>query len=371
MPALDRLLQRCLAKDPDDRWQSAHDLKVELEWIASASGEVTTVPAVTRHRLLPWIAAAVAIAVAGGALAGWYRMTRPAELKALVRLGVDLGPDVSLGSPGGADAILSPDGTRLVYVSKGKLFTRKLDQPKATELAGTEGAYAPFFSPEGQWVGFFSSNGLRNISVEGGAAIVLSALVNTRGGSWGEEGNIIVALNNIGVLSRIPPAGGSPVALTELALGELTHRWPEVLPGAKAVLFTANATLAAFDSANIEVMSLGDRRWKTLVRGGTFGHYLLSGHLVYVNRGTLFAVPFDLDKRGGARRALARAGRMAYASGEGFAQFDASRSGTLLYRSGGATGGGLVTVQGQAQSHVIFLMNFFDELRRKVPLSGK
>ena len=90
-----------------------------------------------------------------------------------MRLDVDLGPDVSLGSLAGADAIISPDGTRLVYVSQGRLFTRRLDQPNATELAGTQGAYAPFFSPDGQWVAFFSPGKLQKISVEGGSAITL------------------------------------------------------------------------------------------------------------------------------------------------------------------------------------------------------
>jgi hypothetical protein len=104
-----------------------------------------------------------------------YRATRPVEqaLRPFVRLDVDLGPDVSLGSPNGADEIISPDGTRLVYVSQGRLFTRRLDQPNATELAGTQGAYEPFFSPDGQWVAFFTTSNLKKISVEGGSAISL------------------------------------------------------------------------------------------------------------------------------------------------------------------------------------------------------
>ena len=236
--ALDHLLQRCLVKDPDDRWQSAHDLKTELAWIASASGEVSTVPtAFTRHRLLPWIAAGVAIVMAAGLGIVAYRATHPAELKPLVRLDVDLGSDVSLGSFVGADAILSPDGTRMVYVSKGKLFTRKLDQPKAIELAGTEGATAPFFSPDGKWIAFFAGNKLKKLSVEGGAPVDLCYFIAPAGGSWGEDGNIIAALTD-GGLSRIPSTGGTLTPVTELAPGERGHRWPQVLPGGKAVLFS-------------------------------------------------------------------------------------------------------------------------------------
>jgi WD40-like Beta Propeller Repeat len=132
--------------------------------------------------------------------------------------------------------------------------------------------------------------------------------------------------------------------LIELAQGEATHRWPQILPGGKAVLFTAHSTTTGFDGANIEVMSLGDHRRKTLLRGGTFGRYLPSGHLIYVNRGTLFAVPFDLERlevRGTPAPVLEQVG---YSSTYGFAQLDFSRSGTLVYRSGTA-GGGLVTVQ--------------------------
>src|SRR5712691_5637548 len=260
-PALDRLLQRCLAKDPDDRWQSARDLKADLEWIASASGEVTTVPtAVTRHRLLSWIAAVV-LAI-GFVASSWiaYRATRPPELKPLVRLDVDLGPDVSLGA--GPNAILSPDGSRLVFVSQGKLFTRKMDQPKATELPGTQGATSPFFSPDGQWVAFFSQNKLRKISVEGVAAIALcDSSASFTGGGWGEDGNIIVALSPGGPLSRIPAAGGTPTPISELdrTRREATHRWPQVLPGAKAVLFMVHTNPGGgYDGANIEVMTLAD-----------------------------------------------------------------------------------------------------------------
>jgi len=260
-----------------------------------------------------------------------------------VRLDVDLGPDVSLGSPYGTDTILSLDGTRLVYVSQGRLFTRRLDQLKATELAGTQGAFSPFFSPDGQWIAFFSPGKLQKISVEGGSATTLCDAPNGVGGSWGEDGNIIASLNRIGGLSRIPSAGGPPTPVTDLQNGEYTHRWPQILPGGKAVLFTANATATGFDGANIEVMSLADHRRKTLVRGGTYGRYLTSGHLVYVNRATLFALPFDVDLLEVHGTPAPVFGQVGYNAVDGSARFDFSQTGTLTYRSGGA-GGGLLTV---------------------------
>jgi Tol biopolymer transport system component len=336
------LLRLCLRKDKRQRISDATDVRLEIEEAIAApkdSGVTQAAPASTSK--LPWAVAAAVIILAAVTSFGWWRATRPVEqaLRPLVRLDVDLGPDVSLGSLAGADEIISPDGTRIVYVSQGRLFTRRLNQPNATELAGTQGAYAPFFSPDGQWVAFFTPGKLEKISVEGGSAIPLCDANFGAGGSWGEDGNIIAALSTTSGLSRIPSAGGPPTPVTDVQAGEATHRWPQVLPGGKAVLFTAGIG----DTANIEVMSLADHSTKTLVRGGTFGRYLPSGHQVYVNRGTLFAVPFDVDRlevRGTPAPVL---DQVNYNATAGSAQLDFSQAGTLIYRSGGA-GGGLLTV---------------------------
>jgi hypothetical protein len=333
-----------LQKDKRQRLQDATDARIEIEDAIAApkdSGAMQATPAYTSK--LPWAVAGVLVVLLGFASWELWRSPRPLE-RPLVRLDVDLGPDVSLGSVYGADAILSPDGTRLVYVSQGRLFTRRLDQPDSTELAETQGALSPFFSPDGQWVAFFALGKLKKISVDGGSAIILCDGVG-RGGSWGDDGNIIATLEANGGLSRIPSAGGTPTTISELQSGEATHRWPQVLPGSKAVLFTnSSAGLGEYNGANIEVMSLADHHRKTLVRGGTFGRYLPSGHLVYVNRGTLFAVPFDLDRlevRGSPAPVLSR---VAYSASAGSAQLDFSQTGTLIYRSA-ESGGGLFTVQ--------------------------
>ena len=197
---------------------------------------------------------------------------------------------------------------------------------------------------------FFAGSKLKKISVEGGAAITLCDTpgTNARGGSWGEDGAIVAALAGGSALSRIPSAGGMPTPVTELAPGEYTHRWPQILPGGKAVLFTTHTSATGFDGANIEVMSLSGRRRKTLVRGGTYGRYLPSGHLVYINRGTMFAVPFDLDTLAVRGTPAPLLEQIAYSAAVGSAQLDFSGApsgpGTLVYRNGGA-GGGFVTVQ--------------------------
>jgi serine/threonine-protein kinase len=334
------LLQSCLEKDPKQRLRDIGDATRLLQEDAEPGSSRVSPP-------LAWmVAAALLTLIAAGAAWIAYRATRPAELKPLARLDVDLGRDVSLSSPSGANTIISPDGTRLVYVSRNELLTRRLDQEKATELAGTEGAYSPFFSPDGYWVAFFGGGKLKKIPVEGGAAITLCNSPNVgRGGSWGEDGNIIASLNNVGVLSRIPSSGGTPTPVTELAGGELTHRWPQILPGGKAILFTAHSQAGAFDEATIEVMTLSDRRRKTIHRGGTFGRYMPSGHVIYVNHGMLFAVPFDLDRlevRGTPIQVIEEVG---YAPDNGWAHLDFSRSGTVLYRKASLAGTGLATLE--------------------------
>jgi Tol biopolymer transport system component len=336
------LLRRCLQKDKTLRLRDAGDARIEIQEALAAPKDANAIrPASAAKSKLPWAVAGAAIIIAAVALLGWWRATRPIE-RPLVRLDVDLGPNVSLGAPYGADAIISPDGTRLVYVSQGRLFTRRLDQPTAAELTETQGAYEPFFSPDGQWVAFFTAGKLEKVSVDGGSAITLCDAGTGMGGSWGEDGNIIVALRASGGLSRIPSAGGAPTPV-ELQTGESTHRWPQILPGGKAVLFTANATGTGFNEANIEAMPLADHRTRTLVRGGTFGRYLPSGHLIYVNRGTLFAVPFDvgrLEVRGAPVPVLDQVGYNTF----GAAQFDFSQTGTLIYQTGEA-GSGLFTVE--------------------------
>jgi serine/threonine-protein kinase len=328
-----RLLQSCLQKDPKQRLQAIGDWRLPLEDVPQPQ------PAPATRNRLPWaLAAALAAALAITMWAPWRARPGP---RPLARLDVDLGSDVSLGSSRGADVIISPDGTRLVYVSKSRLFTRRLNQPKATELAGTEGAFAPFFSPDGQWVAFFTEGKLKKVSVQGGAPIDLANVPVGLGGSWGDDGNIVAGL--AGALAQVPSGGGAPTALTQQMAGA-ANRWPQILPGGKAVLFIAAAAFAGGDG-NIEVLSLDDHRRKILQRGATFARFLSSGHLVYLHNGTLFAAPFDLARleiRGTPAPVLEE---VAYEGRYGSAQLDFSATGTLLYRSGGAQAGDAVTIE--------------------------
>jgi serine/threonine-protein kinase len=171
-----------------------------------------------------------------------------------------------------------------------------LDQAQATLLPGTANGRDAFFSPDGQWVGFFADGKLKKISVQGSGAVVLCDAPNARGGSWGDDGNIVAALSDRSPLSRVSVEGGTPQPLTKLDNGEYTHRWPQVLPGGRAVLFAAVPNNRLSDDAKIEVIALKTGATKILRRGGYYGRYMQSDHMVYLHQGVLFGIGFDADR---------------------------------------------------------------------------
>jgi eukaryotic-like serine/threonine-protein kinase len=352
-PTLDHAVRHCLTKEPEKRWQSAADLASELQWIAEAGSQAgLPAPVISPRKVrerLAWVAVgALGIALALVAL-GWWRdrTSTPATLP--VWLTAQIGSGVTLFTAGrGTSFALSPDGTRLAFIGqsggdqKPHLYVRTLGQLEPIPLLDTDGADDPFFSPDGQWLGFFADGKLRKISVQGGAAVALCDVGDDRGGSWSEDGSIIFDNNlSTGGLFKVSSAGGQAEMLTTLdeSAGETTHRYPQALPGGKAVLFTANDQNYGvnFERANIKVYSLASHQSKTLVRGGFYGRYLPSGHMVYVRSGTLFTVPFDLNRlevTGNPEPVL----KGVMTSGRGDAQIAFSNTGTMVYLSGPNTG---------------------------------
>src|SRR5262249_1990089 len=154
----------------------------------------------------------------------------------------------------------------------------------------------PFFSPDGQWIAFFAGGKLKKVAVTGGVPVPLCDASDDRGGTWADDDFIVFQPAVTGGLSRVSSSGGAPAPLTTLTNGEVTHRWPQVLPDGKAVLYTASSSAAEFEEAAIVVQPLPGGAPKIVQRGGFYGRYLRSGHLVYVRHATLFSAPFDLAR---------------------------------------------------------------------------
>jgi serine/threonine-protein kinase len=308
----------------------------------------------TTSRSLRWwlYASALAIGVlAIVATAGWIRGPR-LEQRTLARLGINLGPEMAAAGYGAGTLLaVSRDGTRLAVavggpggeyapvkdMSRDRLATRRIDQSQLTILPGTEGAASPFFSPDGQWIGFFAWGKLKKIPAEGGQSITLcDADTHSAGrasmfyptGSWGDDGNIVAALNVAAGLWRVPATGGPPVPLFKQERGEI-YRWPQVLTGDEAVLFTASR--GDYEGGNIDVVSIRTGQRKTVQQAGIVGRYLPSGHLVFLRQNLLMAAPFDLKALtvNGPPRAVMEdmGGRL-----EGW-NYDFSQTGSFVYLS--------------------------------------
>ena len=347
--AVRTLIERCLQRDPRLRLRDIGEARIVLSAPgdavrASASGTVAR-RSWWRGRAGLLGAALVAIAILFAAARPWWVRAPSTADRPMLTLGIDAGGDTTIAGVGwvglnwvGPAAVLSPDGKSLVFIARGpsggrwQLFVRLLDQLEASPLAGTEGAYAPFFSPDGSSVGFFANGRLLKVALSGGTVTPICPVEEARGGAWSQDGTIVFAPRPDGPLYRVSSSGGEPSPATALdeRAGETTHRWPQFLPGGKTFLFTAHGNTGAAHEGHVIVQKDGER---TLVqRGAIFGRYAPSGHLLYVNGGKLFAAPFDLDRLQVDGRAVPVADDIATALISGTAQYAFSDTGMLAYR---------------------------------------
>jgi Tol biopolymer transport system component len=348
-PALDRIVKKCLRKDRDDRWQIARDITDELKWIAeSGSHARLSVPTAAargfhefgRRQLILGSGASLLGAVVGG-IAVWNLKSAPAPSPQPVsRFTIALPPGQQLADVDTSLAVaLSPDGTQLVYAARQgiaqQLYLRAMDRLEARPIPGTDDAFNPFFSPDGQWVGFFARGKLMKISVNGGAAQTLAEAVEPRGASWSSQGMISFGLTVNSTLLQVPDSGGTPQPLTALEKGEVSHRWPEFLPGGKALLFAAGANGLNFTGAQVAVQSVGTSGRRRLNQVGTHPRYSPSGHLVYGQGGSLMAVPFDPRQLAVSGTAVPVVDGILQSPINGTAQYSFSDAGSLVYVPGG------------------------------------
>jgi Tol biopolymer transport system component len=283
-----------------------------------------------------WAAASLVAAIVG--LTVWSLRPAPAvPPRPVTRFTISLPAGqvlVGLDTPAIA---LSPDGTRLAYLAAQgsglpQLYLRAMASPDARPIPGTEGATNPFFSPDGQWLGFFTGNKLKKVSVSGGAAVTLGDAIQPQGASWSSQGMIAFGSEPAAVLLQVSDAGGTPQVLTHLEKGETDHDWPEFLPGDKTVLFAASGDDRANGQVAIQSLATGARR--NLMQGATHPHYAPSGHLVYAHGGSLMAVPFDLQRLALTGAAVPVVEGVLQSASSGGAQYSFSATGSLVYVTG-------------------------------------
>jgi len=318
-PALDRVMKKCLSKEPDSRWQTAKDLCDEWRWIEEGGSLVASAPSAPGR---------------------------------VCRLSVTLPPGQELaGLINGPAVAISPDGTHLAYVARQggiqQLYLRAMDSLEARPIPGTFGAFNPFFSPDDQWLAFFAGGKLKKVHVTGGAALNLGDVTFPYGASWGGHGKIAFAPNAGGGLFQVSDAGGAAHPLTRVGKGESNHGWPEFLPGGNAVLFGAGTTANNWTNAQIAVQSLGTGERRNLFQGATQPRFSPTGHLVYAQGGNLMAVPLDLERLIGMGAAVPVVEGVLQNTFSGAAQYSISAIGSLVYVSG--------SIQLAAQSRLLWV----------------
>ena len=344
-PAIDRLVAKCLMKDPDRRWQTAADLEDELRWIAGTGaasvqgGESSTGPSAARvsHARRGWIAATICLAVALAGTLTWEiaaRLAPPTGSSARAETRVDI---VTPPTNDPASFATSPDGRQVVFVASGdgqpRLWLRSLDRATATPLAGTEGATQPFWSPDSKSIGFFAPGALKRIDVGGGLPQKLADVSAPRGGAWLADGVILFGPAQNNPLFRIPASGGPATPVTKLdPPRQVSHHFPHVLPGGRQFLFFANGTP---DTTGIYVGSLDSPDTTFLTTADSAGQYVPPGWLLFNRQGTLLARRFD-PRRGelsGDPVTVAAPVRFSrVTTGQG--AFSASATGVIAYRAG-------------------------------------
>jgi serine/threonine-protein kinase len=342
---LERVVAKMLAKNPMARYQHVDELPVDLKSIdlsATGTSRISTAK-VTRQaekqtafwpRAIPW---GITVLVTLAAFIAILVLQRP-SLSPVKRSNIILPESAPIAPIGSAPAgvghpvlALSPDGANLVYVAdlggKTQLYRRPMDQFEAVPIPGTEGAYNPFFSPDGQWIGFFVGNEMKKVSFLGGEPILLCEVINSRGASWGLDDRIVFTQQDGTTLSWISASGGTPQVLTEKTI---RYFWPEILPSGKTVLFSGKVD----DLAGISIIHLETGEEKTLFDRRFNPRYISTGHLVYAQGGRLEAVTFDLDNLKVTGSPVPVLDNVRMEAIEGAAQYAISNDGTLIYLPG-------------------------------------
>jgi len=338
-----RLLRRCLTRDPKGRLRDIGDAHLELQDAATeppSGGAIRFDDPRGNARMGLAGAALFATGLLVGGFALWLGRPHVQSLNKPAHFVVSLPSTAQLAGLDFPTLAISPDGSRLAYVairgSQTQLFVREMDSLESKPLPGTTNAVAPFFSPDGRWVAFFAGGELKKVALSGGTPVTLCEAPVGLGGSWNQDDVILFAPTTGSGISQVSAYGGRPqlVSTLDMAKGEFSHRWPEWLPGASAVLYTVG-TVGSWNDAQIVAQSLATGERTLVVQGGSNPRYLASGHLLYARDGVIMIVPFDRDNLAVTGTATPLLEGVLQSS-DGAAQFTISSSGHAAYVEGGA-----------------------------------
>ena len=348
-PAFDRVVRTCLAKDPEDRFQTAHDAKLQLQWIVEGGSQAGAPAVVVSRRRsrerVAWGVAAGAILAAAFATSGYVRRA-PVEA-ATIRSSI-VPPEKTAFEIGGEDSgslTISPDGRRITFVAKdaaGKklLWLRPLDAVAARSIPGTEGATWPFWSPDSRFIAFFAEGKLKKVDAAGGPPLTVCDAKRGRSGSWNRDGVILFSPDSTVAVHRVSAGGGAATPVTRLdeSKGETTHRWATFLPDGRHFLYMAGTHAAGTGSEmNVIYLASLDSKDRTLLLHARSNVVFASGYLIYVLEKTLLAQPFDAKRLRLTGDPVPLGDSVLYDPSYFRAAFSASDNGVLVYAGG--TGG--------------------------------
>ena len=290
-PLLDQVVRTCLAKDPDRRWQSIADVLIQLKLVADSPAQLRA-PQIKRRSRMGWATAAAALLVVGTLLAAAMTFPRAAPKPAKITFELPTPPSAAW-----LQIAISPRGSHVAAVvttgGNRRLWVRTLENLRADEIAGTEGANFPFWSADGRSIAFFADGKLKTADLAGAPPRTVCDAPNGNGGTWSRDDVVVFAPRGQGPLFRIPAAGGVPAQVTELdrSRQEITHRYPFFLPDGRHFLYVALSSKAEYSS--IYVGSLDSKQRKFLVAADVKAEFAAPDHLLFMRRNTLVASRFD------------------------------------------------------------------------------
>jgi len=361
---LERIVNKCLAKEPADRYQNIQEVPVDLRAVKAAmkssSSDLSRAVSASRVSMsgqaassarmtapgpaagnrwagkAGWIAAAVMTLLAAGMYLSSMRNTKP--VPGPVRLEVTLPAGDALNISVQKSLAISRDGSMIVYRTLNRLYLRRMNRTEPVPIEGTDRGTNPFFSPDGKWIGFAADGKMQKIPLEGGAPFTLAEIGDFRGASWGMDGRIVFVPSTGTGLMSVPEGGGDVTEITKVdtTTDERTHRWPDLLPGDKKVLFTVGVVQSPdyYEDANIDAVNIETGERKTVIRGASSARYLSTGHLLYSRSGVLYVVPFDPGSLETYGVPVPMVQNLAGDPTSGAMDYDVSDDGTLVYIPG-------------------------------------